>query len=150
MEKKRPKKRGRPTKFTSIDIGQVKKLAVAGWTDDQISDFFNINQSTLNRWKKSHPSFCKSLKDWKSAADEKVEKALYQRACGFEHPEEVIMQYRGDVIRVNTTKKYPPDTAACFIWLKNRKHLEWKDKQEIEHSGEVKGPVIYLPRQEKA
>lgn len=30
------------------------------------------------------------------------------------------------------TKHYPPDTAAAFIWLKNR--AGWRDKQDIEHT----------------
>ena len=32
---------------------------------------------------------------------------------------------------------YPPDTGAAMAWLKNRQKGKWRDKQDIEHSGEV-------------
>ena len=31
----------------------------------------------------------------------------------------------------------PPDPGAAFNWLKNRKPADWRDKQEVEHSGNV-------------
>jgi len=35
-------------------------------------------------------------------------------------------------------EEVPPDTTACIFWLKNRRSSKWKDKQELEHSGELK------------
>jgi hypothetical protein len=37
--------------------------------------------------------------------------------------------------------------AAWIFNVKNR--LRWKDKQEIEHSGEIKGVTVYLPKEKK-
>lgn len=34
-------------------------------------------------------------------------------------------------------KYYPPDTTAAIFWLKNRQKDKWRDKQEVEHTGEV-------------
>ncbi len=34
-------------------------------------------------------------------------------------------------------KEGVPDTTAQIFWLKNRKPAEWRDKQEINHSGET-------------
>lgn len=36
------------------------------------------------------------------------------------------------------TKEVAPDTTAQIFWLKNRKPIEWRDKQVIQHDGEVK------------
>lgn len=36
------------------------------------------------------------------------------------------------------TKEVIPDTTAQIFWLKNRKPEEWRDKQVIEHNGNVK------------
>lgn len=149
MGDKQPKKMGRPTKFAAVDKEQLKTLVLHGFTDKEVAKFFGFTEQTLNNWKKEHPDFFESLKDWKSKADQKVVRALYLRAIGYKHPEEVFFQYKGEVIRVKTTKRYPPDTAACFIWAKNRMSGEWKDKQEVKHSGEIKGPSIYLPKQDK-
>jgi hypothetical protein len=37
-------------------------------------------------------------------------------------------------------KYYPPDTAAAFIWLKNRRG--WKDKQELDHKTPI--PIKFV------
>ena len=64
-------------------------------------------------------------------------KSLYNRACGYSHKEVVLHQYQGDIIQTEVTKQYPPDTAAAFIWLKNRRGANWRDKHEVEHSGKL-------------
>lgn len=43
-----------------------------------------------------------------------------------------ISNYQGDVTITPIVKHYPPDTAAAFIWLKNR--AGWRDKQEVDHT----------------
>ena len=53
---------------------------------------------------------------------------MYQRACGYTHPEEQLFQFRGEVIRAKTTKHYPPDTEAAKFWLRNRHPGKWRDK----------------------
>ncbi|MDL5066676.1 helix-turn-helix domain-containing protein, partial [Clostridioides difficile] len=35
------------------------------------------------------------------------------------------------------TKHVVPDTTAQIFWLKNRKPAEWRDKRDIEHSGNL-------------
>jgi hypothetical protein len=40
-------------------------------------------------------------------------------------------------------KHYPPDTGACFIWLKNRDPENWRDKQDIELNIPKAIKVIY-------
>lgn len=35
------------------------------------------------------------------------------------------------------TKDVAPDTTAAIFWLKNRKPHEWRDKQEISHTGKM-------------
>ena len=35
------------------------------------------------------------------------------------------------------TKDVAPDTTAAIFWLKNRKSNEWRDKQEISHTGKM-------------
>ena len=125
------KKGGRPSKFDSIDLDKVSILAKRGWTDADMCAFFGIDESTWTGWKKKHPTFFTSLKDWKIEADNRVERSLYERACGYSHPEDKIFKPAGeDPTIVPTTKHYPPDSTACIFWLKNRKRNEWRDKPE--------------------
>ncbi len=135
MAKKVKKKSvgGRPTKFKPEMASQAYKLCLLGATDKQLADYFEVNEDTINEWKKVHPKFSESLKKGKIVADAEVAEKLFQRAKGYEHPEDKIFcNADGEVTTVPTVKHYPPDTAAAFIWLKNR--AGWRDKQETEHT----------------
>lgn len=35
------------------------------------------------------------------------------------------------------TKEVHPDTTAQIFWLKNRKPQQWRDRHDIEHSGNI-------------
>ena len=40
---------------------------------------------------------------------------------------------------------FPPDTAAAFIWLKNRQPHRWRDKKEVHETGDhtSQQPVVF-------
>lgn len=40
-----------------------------------------------------------------------------------------------EVVSKRVTKQVAPDVLAQIFWLKNRKPEQWRDKQEIKHSG---------------
>ncbi|TWT04615.1 helix-turn-helix domain-containing protein [Planomicrobium sp. CPCC 101079] len=40
-----------------------------------------------------------------------------------------------EVVSKRVAKQVAPDVTAQIFWLKNRKPGQWRDKQEIEHSG---------------
>ncbi len=128
---------GRPTKYKPEYSEQTYKLCLLGATDVELADFFNVAESTIHLWKIEHPDFSESIKRGKVQADATVAESLYKRANGYEHPEVDIKMYEGNIIMTDITKHYPPDTAACFIWLKNRRTADWRDKQEIQHSGGI-------------
>ncbi len=133
---------GAPTKFKDEFNEQVEKLCKLGATDDEIADFFNVDVSTINNWKISHPEFLESIKAGKILADSNVADRLYQRALGFEHDSEEIKVADGEIIRVPVRKIYPPDSTAAIFWLKNRRAKEWRDKQEIEQKTIIKDERI--------
>lgn len=112
----------------------VFKLCLLGATDKQISNFLGIAESTFNSWKKKYPVLVESIKKGKDRADAEIAHALYHRAKGYSHPEDKFFQFEGKIITVSTIKHYPPDTAAAFIWLKNRKCKEWKNNPGKEES----------------
>lgn len=131
---------GRPSKKDKIDYKQVEKLALAGWTDEQMAEFFEVDRRTWMRWKATDDKFCHALKEWKREADQRVERSLYERARGYSHPEDKIFQYEGQPVTVPTIKHYPPDTTAAIFWLKNRQPHDWRDRREI--TGEDGGPIV--------
>lgn len=132
---------GRPSKYLPEYAEQAAKLAKLGATDIEIADFFKIGKSTLNRWKAEHDGFRASIKTAKKEADARVERSLYERACGYEHEEVHVSNYQGAVTLTPIRKIYPPDTAAAAFWLKNRAPDRWREIKAVELTGAGGGPV---------
>ena len=127
---------GRPTKYKTEYCKHAAKLCKLGATDADLAEFFEVNEDTINEWKKVHPSFSESLKEAKEHFDDsKVEASLARRAQGFMRVKEV---FNPEGVKELIQEEVPPDTTACIFWLKNRRSAKWKDKQELEHSGELK------------
>ena len=128
---------GRPSKYKDEYAEQAYKLCLLSATDKDLADFFMVEESTINNWKNEHPIFLESIKRGKDAADANVANRLYQRAMGYEHSEDKIFNNNGQALIVPTVKHYPPDSTAAIFWLKNRQRDKWRDKQEVEVSGEL-------------
>lgn len=103
-----------------------------GLTDEQIAHNLGISRSTLAEWKKRFSDISDALKKGKEVVDYEVENALLKRAVGFYFTEKKTeIGPEGEQEKYTTTVKYvPPDTAAAFIWLKNRCPDKWRDKPE--------------------
>jgi hypothetical protein len=135
---------GRPTKYRSEYAEQGRKLCLLGATDNELADFFEISESTLNVWKIEHAEFAESLRRGKMVADANVGERLYERAMGYSHPEEKIFcdTRDGKVTRAETTRHYPPDTTAAIFWLKNRQKSRWRDRHDVAVENDIP-PVIF-------
>ncbi|MEI7564026.1 MAG: terminase, partial [bacterium] len=66
---------------------QAFKLCLLGSTDAELANFFDVQESTINLWKKDQPTFMESLKAGKQVADYEVVKSLYKRARGYKYEE---------------------------------------------------------------
>lgn len=129
------KKEGRPSKYNPENNDIVYKFCLLGAIDTDIANLLNVDIATIYRWKNQYPEFREVLKRGKEVADAEVANALFNRAKGYSHEEEKVFCSEGGIVTHKTIKHYPPDTAAAFIWLKNRAPDRWSDKQKIEHSG---------------
>jgi hypothetical protein len=130
--------RGRPTRYKPEFAEEAQRLCDAGATDIELADAFEVDVSTIYRWRNSHPEFCEAVKAGKDAADDRVERSLYQRAVGYTFESEKVFQYQGEIVRAPLREHVPPDPGAGMNWLKNRRGEKWRDKHEFEHSGGVK------------
>lgn len=130
---------GRPTKYRPDFAPQAVKLCALGATDQEVADFFEVDVRTIYRWKHDHDEFCQSLKVGKETADERVERSLFQRAVGYEQDEVKIFMPANAAAPVYAPyrAKIAPDTTAGIFWLKNRRPEQWRDKQDVEHSGGI-------------
>jgi hypothetical protein len=133
---------GRPTKYKSEYAQQAYKLCLLGATDKELADFFEVNEDTVNEWKKKHKEFSESIKKGKVEADAVVASKLYHRAIGYEHPETVIATYQGEITdTMEVVKHCPPETTAAIFWLKNRQRDKWRDKTDIEADVNTEGDI---------
>lgn len=128
---------GRPSKYKAEYAEQAYKFCLLGATDAKLGEMFSVDEATINRWKEAHQEFCESIKRGKEIADAEIAHALYHRAKGYSHPAVKIFNNNGEIIVEPYTEHYPPDTGAAMAWLKNRQPKDWRDKQDIEHSGGV-------------
>lgn len=144
MTPRNPKQRRTSYKDWVTEDGLAK---IAGWARDglvneQIAENIGIHPSTLYEWQNKYPEIAEALKQGKEVVDRQVENALLKRALGYEYEEVKMIATENGGKRVEKTRKQvPPDVTAQIFWLKNRKPKEWRDKQEVEHSGDL-GVVI--------
>jgi len=120
----------------------IEAWARDGLTDEQIAHNLGVAYSTLRVWRDKYSALSAALKKGKEVVDIQVENALLKRALGYQYKEVKTEEYEtedGPGKRVTTTvKEVVPDTTAQIFWLKNRKPDVWRDRQNVELSGEVK------------
>lgn len=120
---------GRPTKYRKEFCEQAHKLCLLGATNPKLADFFEVAESTISKWMVDHEEFSEALKSGREQADAEIAQALFHRAKGYSHPEDkIFLGANNKPVIVHTTRHYPPETGAAFIWLKNR--AGWRDRHE--------------------
>lgn len=162
-------KAGRKSLWLTHDMPSKLEL-VEGWVRDgkieeEIYKSLKVSKDTFYKWKREEGEFSEVLKRGREVSDYCVERSLFKRATGYSYVEETretvrardargdFIMYEDDlgnmryltelVVTKAVTKHVVPDTAAAFIWLKNRKPQEWKDRQP-EGGGAGTGAPIFI------
>lgn len=128
----------------------IKAWARRGAIEEDIARNLNVGVSTFSMYKNKYPELKEALAQTKDPADLKVENALYNNATGFWYFEEQAFKckrvYYDDEGRkceeeelksIEVQRFKPGETSAQCFWLKNRRPDLWKDKHDIEHTGEI-------------
>lgn len=131
---------------------KILELARNGYTDEQMAKYIGVSRSTFAEYKKKNKEFSDALKIAKDKADIEVENSLYKKAIGYDFVEEHLEYIPGGSdgktkvkIVKKITKHITGDVTAQIFWLKNRQPKKWRDRQNIEHSGEVIEKIQYVP-----
>lgn len=140
--KKEPKKR--LTKYdTHIKprIEEIRALMRAGGTEEEAAALAGVASSTFRKYKNEYPEFRKVLIDSEKPANEKVERSLYDRCMGGEHPVRKAVKMRtvtykdGKRVKeeeriqmVTETVYVSADVRAMIFWLTNRDPERWQNK----------------------
>ncbi len=142
---------GCPTKYRAIYDEQAFKLCLLGLVDSELADFFEVEESTINNWKKEFPSFLESMNRGKKIANAEVAASLYKRATGFERPDSVKIFMPANAskpVYAKYTEYFPPDASAAFRFLLNREPDKWRDKREVKLEGMPEiGVILDLPNE---
>jgi len=135
---------GRPTSYKKEYCDQAYKYCLLGADDKKLAELFEVDERTINNWKRDHDDFFQSVKRGKDIADANVADRLYQRAMGYEAPDIISASYQGEITDIKQViKHYPPDPTAAIFWLKNRQREKWRDRQDMEIAGKDGGPIQY-------
>ena len=149
---------GRKQKYTThiepnfeVILGWLR----SGYTEESIARRLGVAASTWRSYKIQFPAFLAVIKKGALDATALVVNALHKRATGYEY-DEVQVTFSGPqqgqqgqqasqqrLIR-KTTKHVPPDVGSIVFWLTNRDPNNWKNTQNIKHSGEIKGTGVLL------
>ncbi len=136
----KPKIKGRPSKYNVKYNEQGRKLCLMGYTDKQLGKFFEVAESTINKWKIDHKGFSESLKAGKEIADSEVTASLFERAKGYSHIETKVFNNQGEILTYDVNKIYPPDPISIKYWLNNRQPERWREKVE-EVGSDLEGQI---------
>ena len=114
---------GRPTTYRLEYAEQARKLCRNGATDREIADILGVCVRTFYRWRAEYDAFAEALKAGKEFADDRVERALYERACGYEYDDVKIFHPSGakEPVIVPITVHVPADVGAAKQWLATRR-----------------------------
>lgn len=135
-------------------------IVIEGWarnglTIEQIAKNLGISKVTFYKYMNEHIELSERLKKGKEVVDIEVENALLKRALGYKYNEVTKELFRDketgeEELKVTkvVTKEVVPDTTAQIFWLKNRKPEEWRDKKDIEHSGNINNPYEELSKEQ--
>ncbi len=117
----------RPSTFKTDYIRQAQELYAHGLTDRELAEAFGVSRSTIFRWRAAYPEFAEATKLGKDVADDRVERALYERAIGYEE-EAVRVYHPADAeapVIVRYKREVRPDVAAALQWMRARRPKTW-------------------------
>lgn len=156
MPRYAPRDPNKPKPLNPRAIDTVKRVAMfarLGATDPEIASFLGIAVKTWQEWRGRYPKLKEASRLGKDEADERVIRALYQRALGYEQTVSKLYAEKSksggtEYYEVEATEKIPGEVAAQIWWLKNRRSDEWRDRQIIGLGGDKGGAVIVEDRRE--
>ena len=119
----------------------VESYARKGMFDKDIATLLDISVNTFCIYINDYPEFREARKRGQKPVNIQVENALLKRALGFEYEEkttevEIGSDGQPKPAKIKTVKKIiVGDVGAMAFWLKNRDSDNWKEKKEVEVSG---------------
>lgn len=137
---------GRPTSYKPEYNEQAYKLCLLGATDEDLANFFDVCEKTINNWKEDHEEFLQSIRAGKTKADIIIAENLYKSAQDKKITREVPFKVKKvyweegkrceqeEVVLIEVSETVPADFRSMQFWLNNRQRSKWSTKQEVDHT----------------
>lgn len=158
-KKKTPGKRGRKDLWDELNM-ESRLKTIEGWakngmTNEEMYNALNVSKDVFYRWRKEKPEFKAALMKGKFESNGEILNSAFKQATGYYQTvtepfkvktfEEFVDPETGrtsleevEVIIDHTYNKFfPPTTAMAIFMLKNRIPADYKDKQDLNHTGSV-------------
>ena len=126
---------GRPTHYQEEFAEQAYKFCLAGATNDDLAEAFEVAPRTIDRWLQAHREFAAAVRRGRLIADGDVAHNLYRRAIGYTYETSKVLLSDGLPVTVPQTVHRPPDVRACIFWLRNRRPRQWADSKPVQAEG---------------
>ena len=105
---------GRPSLYQPEFAEQAFELCLAGATNRDLADTFEVGHSTIDNWLRKHPEFAQAVRRGRALADGKVAHGLYSRAVGYTYETTRVVLYRASRWRCPTRcTSRPTSGPAC-------------------------------------
>ena len=90
-----------------------------GMTEYSISEKLGIHYNTFARYRNQYnvlsELYARAMKERNCLVMHK----MFERAIGYEHPDLFIAQNKGEIVKEEIIKHYPPDVNAADLYLRN-------------------------------
>jgi len=117
---------GRPSPYKPDFARIAERLCRNGATDLEVADILGVSVRTFYRWCLLHDEFTAAVRTGKGAADDRVERALYQRAVGYDYAaEKIVTPKGGGPVVMPYMMHVPADVRAAMHWLAIRRPKPW-------------------------
>jgi hypothetical protein len=116
---------GRPTLYKEEFAEQAYRLCLAGATNPDLAECFEVDRSTVDKWLQRLPEFAQAVRRGRAIADGEVAHMLYARATGYTYETTKVLLHNGEPMPVRHTVHCPPDVRAASFWLRNRRPQQW-------------------------
>ena len=137
---------GRPSLYKPEFAEQAFELCLAGATNRDLADTFEVGHSTIDNWLHKHPEFAQAVRRGRALADGKVAHGLYSRAIGYSYETTRVVLCKGEPVALQQTVHKPPDVRAAIFWLRNRRPEQWCDDGARRRPGAGRGTGLEPPR----
>lgn len=118
--------------YTPSHAHQAAQLLERGFTEQELADVFQVDVATLSRWRGEHPAFARACIIGEQAAIQRVERALFERAVGYERPAVKVGFHEGAPVYAHYRELTAPDVKAAQFWLTNRDPTRWSNRQSVD------------------